>query len=59
MHELEALVKDLKATISSLEKELEDARAHPVIAEDTEAKHKLLLELQHERAAKEEAEKGQ
>ena len=58
VQELEELVKDYKETISALERELKDVRAHPVIAEDVQAKQRLLAQLEQERAAKEEAEKG-
>ncbi|RPD52551.1 MAD-domain-containing protein [Lentinus tigrinus ALCF2SS1-7] len=57
MQQLEALVKDYKASVATLEKELQDIRAHPIVAEDLEAKQKLLAELEKERAAKEEAQK--
>ena len=56
VQELEELVKDYKETISALERELRDARADPVIAEDVEAKRRLLAQLELERTAKEEAE---
>ncbi|TBU44830.1 MAD-domain-containing protein [Dichomitus squalens] len=58
IQELEALIKDYKETISVLERELKDARANPVIAEDVEAKQRLLALLEQERALKEEAEKA-
>ena len=52
------MVKDYKDTMSALERELRDARADPVIAVDVEAKQRLLAQLEQERTAKEEAEKG-
>ena len=58
LQQLEALVKDYKATVAKLETELKEARAHPVITEDPEAKKTLLAEVEKERAAKEEAVKG-
>ncbi|KAI0740089.1 MAD-domain-containing protein [Earliella scabrosa] len=58
LQQLEALVKDYKATVSKLETELKEARAHPVITEDPEAKKTLLAEVEKERAAKEEAVKA-
>lgn len=58
MQQLELLVKDYKATVSALESELNKSRAHPVIAEDTEAKKKLLAEVETARAAAGAAEKG-
>ena len=57
IQELEALVKDYKETISALEQELKDARAHPVMAE-VQAKQRLLAQLGQERTAKEEVDKG-
>ena len=51
-------MSEYKATNTKLEKELKDAHANPVITEDKQAKQKLLAELERERAAKEEAEKG-
>ncbi|KAI0631745.1 MAD-domain-containing protein [Trametes polyzona] len=56
LQELEALVKDYKATVAELELQLRDARANPVVTEDKEAKQQLLAELEHERAAKAELE---
>ncbi len=58
MQQLETLVKDYKATVAALEKELQEMHDHPIVAEDLAAKHRLLAELEKERAAKEEAEKG-
>ena len=46
IQELEALVKDYKETISALEQELKDARAHPVMAEEVQAKQRLLTQLE-------------
>ncbi|OJT05808.1 Spindle assembly checkpoint component mad1 [Trametes pubescens] len=57
LQELEALVKDYKATVAALEKELEDARSSPVVVEDKEARQQLLTEIEQERAAKVELEK--
>ncbi|KAI0704400.1 spindle assembly checkpoint component Mad1 [Cerioporus squamosus] len=57
MQQLETLVKEYKAAVAALEKELEETRAHPIVTEDLAAKQKLLAELEKERAAKEEAEK--
>ncbi|TFK81214.1 MAD-domain-containing protein [Polyporus arcularius HHB13444] len=57
MQQLETLVKDYKATVAALEKELQEMHDHPIVAEDLAAKHRLLAELEKERAAKEEAEK--
>lgn len=58
MHQLEALVKDYKETVSALERELMHTRENPVIVEDMEAKQQLLAELEEVRASKEEAEQG-
>ena len=58
IQQLEALVKDYKTSVAALEKELQESRAHPVVTEDLDAKQKLLGELEKERAAKEEVEKG-
>ena len=44
IQELEALVKDYKETISALEQELKDARAHPVMAAEVQAKQRLLTQ---------------
>ncbi|KAI0739854.1 spindle assembly checkpoint component Mad1 [Daedaleopsis nitida] len=57
LQQLEALVRDYKATVAALEKELKEARAHPIVTEDLEAKKRLLAEVEKERAAKEVAEK--
>ena len=46
VQELEELVKDYKETISALERELKDARAHPVMAEEVQAKQRLLTQLE-------------
>ena len=58
IQQLEALVKDYKTSVAALEKELQESRAHAVVTEDLDAKQKLLGELEKERAAKEEVEKG-
>ena len=58
VHELEALISNYKAIVTALEKDLKDARANPVVSEDTQAKQKLLAELERERAAREKAEEG-
>ncbi|KAL1942225.1 hypothetical protein VTO73DRAFT_6289 [Trametes versicolor] len=57
LQELQALVKDYKATVAELEKQLKDARSTPVVVEDKEAKQELLAEIERERAAKVELEK--
>ncbi|KAI0357178.1 MAD-domain-containing protein [Trametes cingulata] len=57
IQELEALVKDYKATVADLEQQLKEARATPVVVEDREAKQELLAEIEQERAAKLELEK--
>ncbi|CDO77832.1 hypothetical protein BN946_scf184714.g7 [Trametes cinnabarina] len=57
VQELEALVKEYKATVTHLEKQLEEARANPVVIEDEEAKKQLLADIGRERAAKAEVEK--
>ena len=46
IQELEALVKDYKETISALQQELKDARAHLVMAEKVQAKQRLLAQLE-------------
>ena len=58
VHELEALISNYKAIVTALEKDLKDARANPIVSEDTQAKQKLLAELERERAAREKAEEG-
>ncbi|KAI0367856.1 MAD-domain-containing protein [Pilatotrama ljubarskyi] len=57
IQELEALVKDYKATVADLEQQLKEARATPVVVEDRQAKQHLLAEIEQERAAKLELEK--
>ena len=52
------LVKDYKSTVSALEKELKEVRANPLVKEDGAAKQKLLAEIEQERNAKAELEKG-
>ena len=49
VHELEALISNYKAIVTALEKDLKDARANPIVSEDTQAKQKLLAELERER----------
>ena len=46
VQELEELVKDYKETISALQQELKDARAHLVMAEKVQAKQRLLAQLE-------------
>ncbi|KAI8976346.1 MAD-domain-containing protein [Trametes punicea] len=57
LQQLEALVKDYKATVTDLEKQLEVARGNPVVTEDEAAKKQLLDEIEQERIAKRELEK--
>ncbi|KAH9896012.1 hypothetical protein C8Q73DRAFT_773799 [Cubamyces lactineus] len=61
IQELEALVKDYKETVADLEKQLADARANPVVAEDKEGKKQLLAELElgaHKETRTREATQG-
>ncbi|KAI9065686.1 MAD-domain-containing protein [Trametes sanguinea] len=57
MKELEALVEEYKVNVAALERQLDQARANPVVTEDKEAKKQLLGEIEQERAAKAELEK--
>ena len=58
MEQLEGLVKHYQSAVSNLERELQEARAHPVVAEDVAAKKHLLAAVEQERFAKEAVEKG-
>ncbi|KAH9938791.1 MAD-domain-containing protein [Epithele typhae] len=58
VQDAEALIKDYKATVASLERDLEGVRARSVTPEDAAAMKKLRVELQEARTAKEEAERA-